>query len=169
MVDKVDVLPEIVVGLDGSPAAAAALVWAADHSRATGVPLRVVHCWQLNASQVEATVPSFWEASVADARARATSWVLDALGSGAATVRWVLDVAEGLPGPVLVARSSAATAVVLGTGEHVGIRRLLTGSVSHYVLTHALPPVVAVRAPVVTPGGPRALSESLINTRGGHG
>jgi nucleotide-binding universal stress UspA family protein len=138
---------EIVVGVGSSPAAAAALEWAAEQSRVTGVPLRIVHAWQITASPMGATRTSFWVASAADARARATRWVLDALGPRAATVRWVLDIVEGPPGPILVARSSGASLLVLGTGEHVGLRRLVTGSVSHYALSHSIVPVVAVRAP----------------------
>lgn len=140
---------EIVVGIDASAAARAALLWAADQSAVTGSPLRVVHAWQMTAAQVESATPAFWETSVADARARATRWVRDALGPRATTVHWVLDVAEGPAGSVLVQRSRTASAVVLGTGEHSGLRRLVSGSVSHYVLSHALPPVVAVRAETV--------------------
>jgi hypothetical protein len=35
---------------------------------------------------------------------------------------------------------------VVGTREHVGLGRLLVGSISHYCLTHATCPVVAVPA-----------------------
>jgi nucleotide-binding universal stress UspA family protein len=52
---------------------------------------------------------------------------------------------SGEPGPVLVAESGAALLVV-GTRGHVGIGRLLSGSVSHYCLSHADCPVVAVPA-----------------------
>lgn len=151
MNDQVGQTSELVVGMDGSSAAAAALNWAADQSVATGAPIRIVHVWQLGAAQVESATPSFYEASVADARARATRWVQSALQERATTVPWVLDVAEGPTGAVLTERSRHATAVVLGTGEHHGLRRLLTGSVSHYVLSHALPPVIAVRAAPVLP------------------
>ena len=36
---------------------------------------------------------------------------------------------------------------MVGTREHVGLGRLLTGSVSHYCLSHAGCPVVAVPSP----------------------
>ena len=36
---------EVVVGVDESPAAAAALTWAAGHAVEHGRPLRVVHAW----------------------------------------------------------------------------------------------------------------------------
>ena len=44
----------------------------------------------------------YLEAAAADARARATRWVLDTLGGDAAQVRWILEVHEGGAGPVLV-------------------------------------------------------------------
>jgi nucleotide-binding universal stress UspA family protein len=138
---------EIVVGLDDSASAAAALRWAAEQSRSTGLPLRVVHAWQMTALDASTGSADLWEAAGADARARATRWVLDTLGGGAAEVRWSLDIGEGSPESVLVARSREARLLVLGTREHRGLRRAILGSVSHHCLTHADPPVVAVPAP----------------------
>lgn len=141
---------EIVVGLDDGPAAVAALHWAAEQSRVTGARLRVVHAWQMKAREsaaVAAGVTEFVEAVSADARARATRRVIETLGSDAATVRWQLDIVEGGPGPVLVDRSHGARLLVLGTQEHTGLYRAVVGSVSHYCLSHADTPVVAVPAP----------------------
>lgn len=149
--------PEIVVGLDDGPAAAAALVWAAEQARVTGLPMRIVHTWQMSAvgaAAVASGAGALWEAASADARARTTRLVLDTLGGGAAEVRWFLDVVEGAPGPVLVDRSRGARLLVLGTQEHTGIRRAVVGSVSHYCLSHAEPPVVAVPAARTAPPSP---------------
>jgi hypothetical protein len=41
--------------------------------------------------------------------------------------------------------------LVVGTREHTGVRRLVGGSVSHYCLSHASCPVVAVPGPVAEP------------------
>ena len=60
---------------------------------------------------------------------------------------WVLQFASGDTGPVLVRQSEDARLLVLGTREHVGLGRLVSGSVSHYCLSHAVCPVVAVPAP----------------------
>jgi nucleotide-binding universal stress UspA family protein len=139
----------IAVGLDEGPASAAALRWAAEHSRSTGLPLRVIHAWQLSAlgaAAVTSGAGDYMQAATEDARARATRWVLDALGGDSAEVRWTLDIVEGPPGPALVGRSRQAQALVLGTREHTGLRRAVVGSVSHYCLSHAVPPVVAVPA-----------------------
>ncbi|MEO7982336.1 MAG: universal stress protein [Sporichthyaceae bacterium] len=142
---------EVVVGIDESPASEAALRWAAAHSLATGLPLRLVRTWQMSAlasAAVTAGAADYLEATAADARARATRWVLDTLGGDAAEVRWTLEVHEGGAGPVLVALSHGSRLVVVGTHEHTGLRRAVSGSVSHYVLSHADMPVVAVPAPV---------------------
>jgi nucleotide-binding universal stress UspA family protein len=140
--------PSIVVGMDASAASREALRWAADQSRLTGLPLRVVHAWEhsdgLGATTVGIT--GYAEAFVADARARLTRLILDTLGDGAVDVRWTLEIVEGAAGPVLVARSRSARTLVLGTGEHTGLHRLVPGSVSHYCLSHAVSPVVAVPA-----------------------
>jgi len=137
---------EIVVGLDDGPAAAAALRWAAEQAKITGRPLRVVHAWQLSSFEQATGSARYVEAAVTDARARATSWVVDALGPDASEVRWSLDIVEGGPGPALVERSRHAHLLALGTHEHTGLRRIL-GSVSHYCLSHAVAPVVAVPPP----------------------
>lgn len=139
----------ITVGLDEGPASAAALRWAAEHSRSTGLPLRVVHAWQLSAlgaAAVSSGAGDYLQAATEDARARATRWVLDALGGDSAEIRWTLDIVEGPPGPALVDRSRHAKALVLGTREHTGLRRAVVGSVSHYCLSHADAAVVAVPA-----------------------
>ena len=143
--------PGIVVGLDDHPASRAALRWAAAQSRMTGLPLRVVHTWQLGAMAATA-MPSgsgaFAEAAAADARAHATRWVRETLGEDIDSVTWTLDITEGAPGPALVARSAGASLLVLGTREHTGVRRAVLGSVSHYCLSHSSPPVVAVPSPL---------------------
>jgi len=151
--------PELVVGLDDGAASAGALRWAADHAATTGLPLHVVHCWQLGnlgAAAFAAGTGAVLQAGTEDARARATRCVLDALGGDSAAVRWSLEIVEGPAGPVLVNRSAGSRMLVVGTGEHKGLRRAVLGSVSHYVLSHASVPVVAVPAPAAeaTVAGP---------------
>jgi nucleotide-binding universal stress UspA family protein len=84
--------------------------------------------------------------ATSDARARATRFVSDTLGADAERTRWVLEVRQGRPGHVLADLSGEAALLVVGTGDHVGLRRVLLGSVSHYCLSHAACPVVAVPA-----------------------
>ena len=145
---------EIVVGIDSGPESAAALRWAAEQSSTSGTPMCLVHTWQLSAAASAAVIAGaaeYLEAAAADARARATRWVLDTLGGDAAHVRWTLEVHGGAAGPVLVARAHGARMLVVGTHEHTGLRRAVSGSVSHYALSHADVPVVAVPTARVRP------------------
>jgi nucleotide-binding universal stress UspA family protein len=52
----------------------------------------------------------------------------------------------GKSGQVLVDASRHSRLLVVGTGEHVGLGRIMLGSTSHYCLGHASCPVVAVPA-----------------------
>lgn len=94
---------EVVVAIDGSAADSAVLDRAAEQSRVTGVPLRVVYSWQLTATQFDPASASFWTVSAADVRARATQWVRNRLGDDATNlrsdVRWALDIVEESPEP----------------------------------------------------------------------
>jgi nucleotide-binding universal stress UspA family protein len=141
---------DIVVGIDESQASAAALRWAVAHAKDSDVRLRLVHAWQMSAAASEAVAMGgggYLEAAAADARARATRWVLETLGSSAADVGWTLEVHEGGAGAVLAAAArQRAQLIVVGTQEHQGLRRAISGSVSHYLLSHADVPVVAVPA-----------------------
>lgn len=163
---------DIIVGVDDSPSAAAALRWAAQQSRLTGRPVRVVHAWQLKAAEAaSARAVDFAEAASADARANATRWVMNALGHEATGLHWRLEVVEGPPGPVLIARARNACLLVLGTQEHTGVRRAVLGSVSHYCLSRAEPPVVAVPTPAkptrdASPTGEATTTRDLMTTPG---
>jgi len=144
----------IVVGVDGGPAAAAALRWAAQQSRVTGMTVQVIHAWQLKAPHIGEAGLQVRQAASADARARATQWVINALAGSDPSLRWTLALVEDAPGPALVTRSRTAPLLVMGTGEHNGLRRLGVGSVSRYVIARAVPPVVVVRAPPGTATNP---------------
>jgi nucleotide-binding universal stress UspA family protein len=140
---------DIVVGVDGGPAAAAAVRWAAEQSRLAGLPLCVVHAWQLGTFEAAAVSAGsggaeLLDAASANARARATQWVRDALGPQADRLLWRLEVVEAPPGPALVAESRGAHLLVIGTPEHTGLQRAVLGSASHYCRTRAQAPVVAV-------------------------
>lgn len=89
----------VVVSVDGSDASRAALRAAADRSLISGLPVHVRHTWQLTAPTAPSTdVAGYAQAGAADARARATRWVLEALGEDADRCRWTLEIVEGAPG-----------------------------------------------------------------------
>jgi nucleotide-binding universal stress UspA family protein len=137
-------MSEIVVGLDLSPSGRAALEWAAEQARATGQSLRAVSVINLRPDYSMAlggvsvpVEPSQVEAAQREAVAEAFDSVRPGLG-------WRLEYFAGEPGPILVAESIGASLLVVGTKEHVGLSRLISGSVSHYCLSHAHCPIVAV-------------------------
>jgi nucleotide-binding universal stress UspA family protein len=59
---------------------------------------------------------------------------------------WSLQFAKGKTRQILVDASRHSRLLVVGTGEHVGLGRIMLGSTSHYCLSHASCPVVAVPA-----------------------
>jgi nucleotide-binding universal stress UspA family protein len=139
-------MTEIIVGLDHSLSARAALDWAAQQARATGQTLRAVHVISASSTYSMAlggvAVPV--EPSEMDAPHReAVTVVFDSMQP---ELGWELKFFSGEAGPILVAESVGAALLVVGTKEHVGIGRLISGSVSHYCLSHANCPVVAVPA-----------------------
>ncbi len=103
----------IVVGVDGGPAAAAALRWAARQSRVTGMGIQVIYAWQVAGPHL-GTAALLRRAASTDARARATRWVIDALADSDPSLPWTLNLVEDAPGPGLVDRSRSALLLVMG-------------------------------------------------------
>ena len=138
---------KVVVGIDTSPAAAEALRWAARYARAVEADLHAVHAYL--GPQREA-VPLPTDPTVHGKQLRALQPPED-IRALFVTMQpepgWTLTCFAGDPAPVLRRQAKDADLLVVGTGEHVGLGRLLVGSVSHQCLTHATCPVVAVPAP----------------------
>jgi nucleotide-binding universal stress UspA family protein len=140
----------VVVGLDASPAAAEALRWGARYARAVGADLYAVHAfvWSEREAVFLPTDPNALDSSGKPLRPVQPP---DDIGQLFAAVQpessWTLRGFMGDPGPVLRSQAHDADLLVVGTGQHVGLGRLLVGSVSHYCLSHAKCPVVAVPAP----------------------
>ena len=141
---------EIVVGLDDSPSSKAALHWAAEQAKSVGAVLRAVHVldWPYGLSSAGFPAPANFKEltreEVEDSYRRAITAVFDSVSP---SPDWILQFASRDAGQVLVRESDGARLLVVGTREYVGLGRLLTGSVSHYCLSHASCPVVAVPAP----------------------
>jgi nucleotide-binding universal stress UspA family protein len=141
---------EIVVGLDESPAAAAALRWAAAEAIRTSSTLRAVHAlsWPFGVRPPDHNAPAAVEPmshiEVDHVYRASITTMFDAIDP---RPDWIIQFARGDAGPVLVHQSAHAQALVIGTPYHVGLGRLVAGSVAHYCLSHALCPVIAVPAP----------------------
>ena len=143
---------EIVVGLDDSPSGKAALRWAAEQAIRTHAVLRAVHVldWpygpdDTGSSAAGGAINLTFDQKQAAYLARITK-VFDDISP---RPDWLIQFATGEPGPVLVRQSRDSQLLVVGTREHVGLGRLLVGSISHHCLNHADCPVVAV--PALTP------------------
>jgi nucleotide-binding universal stress UspA family protein len=137
-------MSSILVGLDLSPSGRAALQWAAQQARLTArklvainavpippglAPIGVMPETGMDESMIDPAyreaIHAVWESVLPE-----PGWALE----------FVLDDA----GPALVRRSAEATLLVVGTHEHVGLARLVSGSVSRYCLSHAQCPTVIV-------------------------
>lgn len=143
-------MSKIVVGFDLSPASQAALVWAADYARMTGLPLQVVHAMPVPTAVASIAVlgtPSPEpDERIEEAYRREVTAAYEAVDPQPG---WSLDFFFDDPGPAVIGTSEDAAIIVVGTREHRGIGRLVYGSVSRYCLSHAQVPVVAV--PYVAP------------------
>src|SRR5512132_990330 len=141
---------EILVGIDDSPSARAAIRWAADYARSIGSTLRAIHVIRMPDEHDMYAYPMvadymYSDPSQLDDRYRLPSrQVFEAVHP---EPKWSLQFGQGHPGRILVGESKQAQLLVLGAREHRGLERLLVGSVGHYCLSHAFCPVVSVPAP----------------------
>lgn len=151
---------DIVVGVNGSASSIQALRWAAAHAQAADAPLVITYVYEPTQQDLAANggfLPADWQLR---ARARAERWVRETLDRSQLPAIWKIRVLSEAPGRALVEQSRHGALLVIGTPEHVGLRRVLAGSVSHYCLSHAHCPVVAVPAPAEsTLPAPRASQE----------
>lgn len=141
----------IVVGVDSSAGAKAALRFALDEAKLRHATLRVVHTWQfgyIGVKGIEGFSPVLG-ADVSDLRRTAVVALEAVLHEVAPTRNGVVlerRVSEGAPATVLVDESRDADLLVVGSRGHGGFAGLLLGSVSQQCAHHAVCPVVIVRA-----------------------
>lgn len=139
----------IVVGVDHSDGAKAALRFALEEAQLRQATLRAVHAWQfgyIGAPGIEGSYPVLG-ADLSDlhgAAEEALDATLAEVVSDAGGVEIERRVVEGAPGGVLVEESRGADLLVVGARGHGGFVGLLLGSVSQQVAHHAACPVVIV-------------------------
>lgn len=142
----------IIVGVDGSRAALAAVLWAADDAARRGCDLRIVH---VVAPPVYGGQP--YERSLDDAvRQQGERLLAEAAALAAeshANVQVRTELLYGNPTDILRAQAVEAAAVVVGNRGLDGFAGLLLGSVGLGLAGHVVGPVVVVRgAPTIVQG-----------------
>jgi nucleotide-binding universal stress UspA family protein len=140
----------IVVGVDHSAGASAALAFAEEEARLRGATLRVVHAWQygyIGYTGFEGGMPAVGGDIVklqAEAEAALEASVSQVRGKSSVEIEQ--RVVQGAPAAVLVEQSRDADLLIVGSRGHGGFTQLLLGSVSQQCAHHSECPVVIVRA-----------------------
>ena len=140
----------VVVGVDHSDGAKAALRFAFEEARLRHATLRVVHAYQfgyIGATGLEGALPALG-GELEDFRQAATAALDETLREvGAETDGVPIErrVDQGAAAAVVVEESRGADLLVLCSRGHGGFAQLLLGSVSQQCAQHAFCPVVIVR------------------------
>lgn len=144
---------KIVVGVDGSAHAAAALRWAVEEAALRSARLEIVHAWTFVPVATPADsglVPMAWTDNVElldvtrqAAEDAATAQVAEVLGPDHQAT---ITVVESGPAEALLAAAADADLLVVGNRGRGNIAAALLGSTSAKVADEAPCPVVIVRA-----------------------
>jgi nucleotide-binding universal stress UspA family protein len=136
----------VLVGVDGSVSAQAALAWAAAEASYRRCPLRIVHTftWPMIGDPfgLNLTEP------MNDGLRAAAGWILgeaeNQARQAAPDIKVTAELFAAGAVPTLLARARDAQLVVVGSRGVGGFRGLLVGSVSSTVAAHAPCPVIVV-------------------------
>jgi nucleotide-binding universal stress UspA family protein len=143
----------VVVGVDGSESALAAVRWAADEARRRRLPLRIVHAHEIPVGYPRGFVDAHALSEALAAQAK--EWLDQARRTAEEAVPGLaVEVVEVTAGAVttLLAESTHAGLLVLGTRGLGGFSGLLIGSTAVELAAHARCPVVVVRGTGVANG-----------------
>lgn len=148
----------IVVGIDGSEHAAAALRWAVEEAALRGATVEAVHAWSyvpVTTPADSGLVPMAWtesadvlEATQHAAERIASEQVRDVLGDDHGVT---VSLVQGDATDALITAAEGADLLVVGNRGRGALAEALLGSTSGRIADHAPCPVVIVRA---HPAGP---------------
>ena len=149
MTESTTAAGRIVVGVDGSECAKAALRWAMTQARLTGASVEAVHAWHAPGTS-GAGYGWATAASVGDTFDAEAAKVLDeTIAEVSAHLDHPVEVlARAMPGPpsqVLLHAADGASLLVVGSRGRNGLTGMLLGSVSRHCAEHAPCSVVVAR------------------------
>ena len=153
----------VVVGVDGSAGARAALRWAMAEARLRKTRLRVVHAWTFSYpgaagyGYLGGTLDEFPDGGLSNLHRASEEMIEHAIAGLAAEADGVeieREIVEGRAAEVLVGAATGRDLLVVGSRGHGGFAGLVLGSVSQQCAHHARCPVVIVHAPARAAGGP---------------
>jgi nucleotide-binding universal stress UspA family protein len=142
--------PRVVVGVDGSPGARAALRFALEDAARRGVPVEAVAAYRPPEVWMDFYAMDDQEADrVRDAAVeKAEAFVAEVVGEvpqPAPEVR--VRAVMGTAAEALIRASAGADLLVVGSRGHGGFSSMLLGSVSMQCALHATSPVTVVHSP----------------------
>jgi nucleotide-binding universal stress UspA family protein len=138
----------IVVGVDGSAGAQAALRFAVEEARLRGATLRLVTAWHIPSMAYSGGLVVPFDRREFEQNAEAAcEKALGAVREQTADLEVERVAGEGQPAHVLLQQAKDADLLVVGTRGHGGFAGLLLGSVSQQCAQHAPCPVVIVNEP----------------------
>ncbi len=143
-------MARIVVGIDGSEPARAALRWAAEEAKLRGANLEVVGAWTfpmyVDPMGGAFPLPGMFEKTEANERDMIEAEVKAVLGD-TPEVPVELSIRCGSTATELLAAAEGADILVVGSRGRGGFSSLLLGSTALQCIHHATCPVTVVRAP----------------------
>jgi nucleotide-binding universal stress UspA family protein len=141
-------MPNIVVGIDGSPSSRQALRLAVQEAARRGDVVRAVTAWHVPVMTYANGFAPMIDASVfKDNAKRLLDAELAALGTAAEGVTIQGTTREGSAAQVLLDEAQGADLLVVGSRGLGGFSGLLLGSVSQQCVHHATCPVLIARDP----------------------
>jgi nucleotide-binding universal stress UspA family protein len=139
----------ILVGIDGSPAARRALVWALEEGAVRGAAVEVVHAWRAPLMVLPVGMPVIApgaENQADEARKLVEDEIEQALSTTTARPEVRCVAVEGGACSTLVDHAKRADMLVVGSHGTGALAELFLGSVSLHCVRHAGVPVVVVPA-----------------------
>ncbi|MEN3533627.1 universal stress protein [Microbispora sp. ZYX-F-249] len=142
----------VIVATDGSPAATAAVEWAAGDAARKGLPLRVVHAVDRLPYEL-ARYPVPTDDQLTWAGRRVLEETEQAVRETHPALRVTTALLEGEPVKVLRREAAHGAEIVIGSRGHGGFAGMLLGSVSTHLAGQVPVPLVVVRPESSAPHG----------------